>query len=82
MTAFSDKLAHLVNVERMAAVEANDSARIVDMLGRLTHCIGWTIAIQIDDDTTRAYLAEGVCARIYYGATGGAAIIQTAKETR
>ena len=78
MTAFLDNLAHIVNVERIAA--AHDPARIADMLERLAHVTGWTIAIEGRDDAGRAELAEGVCALIYDSATGGAAIISHATK--
>ena len=73
MSNFSERLANLVNVERMAADAACDAGRIADMLERLAHVTGFTIALQPDD--CRAWLSEGVCALIYETATGGAAII-------
>ena len=76
MTAFSDRLAHLVNTERMAA--QHDPARIADLLHWLAHCASWTIAIEGRDDTTRADLAEGVCALIYDTATATAGIVSRA----
>ena len=73
MSPFSDRLAHLVNVERMAA--KHDPERIADMLERLAHVTGWTIAIEGDGDAGRAGLADGVCNLIYDTATGGAKIV-------
>ena len=62
MSDFSDKLASLVNRERMAAQGDND--RIAEMIDRQIHCLAFTVALSFPP-SKRAEVLEGVTQAIY-----------------
>ena len=79
MSEFSDRLASLVNRERMAAI--GDAERTADLIERQIHCLALTLALCVPASKIGEILA-GVETAIYESVAGSESIFRRIKNER